>query len=350
MRRNRVIAGTSALLLGVAGLWGVSLVIGSGNAEGEVPQPTTTLAGPPTPSPIETASRPGDVRIAAVGDMNGANMAAPDSPSGRNAAAITRLVQKNQIDAFLGLGDFQYSTAYCADYVNYWTPLWGGTKPKLYWVSAPNHDWEPGRNEDLDNFMNGQCPGAPAKAAINQQRGFIGNGQPYSKDFGRWHFAFLSSAHWRYNPVQARALTAWLDKDLAAAQAAGKYLAVVHHDPYFTSNTDAHGRSTELKPWIDVMWKHRVRLTLSGSQHNYERSCPVNNADQCVKDGMTAFQVSTGGIGLRSFTSSPPYIVKRFSNTHGFLRLTLRADGSFDWNFVPTSGSDTDAGRHAAPR
>jgi len=349
MRRNRVIAGTSALLLGVAGLWAASLAIGGGNTPQGVPQPTTTLASGSPTSPSKPAAAAGDVRIAAVGDMNGPKTHDPDSPSGRNGAAITRLVKNNEIDAFLGLGDFQYDTAYCADYVKYWTPLWGGTKPKLYWVSAPNHDWQPGRNEDLDNFMNGQCKGAPAKAAINQQRGFIGNGKPYSKDFGSWHFAFLSSAHWRYNPSEARALTTWLDNDLAAAKAAGKHLAVVHHEPYFTSNTKEHKRATNHKPWIDVMWKHRVRLTLSGSQHNYERSCPVNNADQCVSDGMTAFQVSTGGIGLRSFTSSPSYIVKRFSDTHGFLRLTLRGNGSFDWKFVATSGPGTDAGTRSAP-
>ena len=349
MRRNRVIAGTAAALLGVAGLSAAALAIGSRDTAGKVPQPTTTLeAGSPQPT-SDSVSPAGDVRIAAVGDMNGVRNADPDSPSGRNGAAITRLVRNNEIDAFLGLGDFQYDVAYCADYVKYWTPLWGGTKPKLYWVSAPNHDWKPGRNEDLDNFMNGQCPGSKTKAAINQQRGFIGNGKPYSKDFGNWHFAFLSSAHWQYNPSQARELTTWLDNDLAAAKAAGKHLAVVHHEPYFTSNTKEHDRARDHKPWIDVMWKHRVRLTLSGSQHNYERSCPVNNADQCVSDGITAFQVSTGGIGLRSFTSSPSYIVKRFSNTHGFLRMTLHGNGSFDWNFVPTTGSETDAGTRPAP-
>ncbi|MGX1162015.1 hypothetical protein FBY31_3929 [Arthrobacter sp. SLBN-100] len=293
---------------------------------------------------------PPEVRIAAVGDMNDYKNYSPDSPSGRNGAAITQLVENDEIDAFLGLGDFQYSTAYCEDYVQYWDQLWGGTKPKLYWVSAPNHDWEPGRNEDLDNFMNGQCPGSTAKAAINQERGFIRNGKPYSKDFGDWHFAFLSSALWRYNPAEAQNLTAWLDNDLAAAKAAGKHLAVVYHEPYFTSNTDEHERAADHKPWIDVMWKHRVRLTLSGSQHNYERSCPVNNDDECVSDGMTAFQVSTGGTALRSFLTSPPYIEKRFSDTHGFLRLTLRHDGSFDWNFVATSGSSTDEGTRSAPQ
>ncbi|WP_240721438.1 metallophosphoesterase [Pseudarthrobacter sp. NamE5] len=301
------------------------------------------------PEPPESASPARDVRIAAVGDMNGVKTSSTDSPSGRNAEAITELVENDEIDAFLGLGDFQYDTAYCEDYVEYWTPLWGGTMPKLYWVTGRNHDWEPGRNEDLDNFMNGQCRGSRKKAAINQERGFIRNGEPYSKDFGNWHFAFLSSAHWEYNPGRAQELTTWLDEDLAAAKAAGKHLAVVHHEPYFTSNTDEHERAADHKPWIDVMWKHRVRLTLSGSQHNYERSCPVSNDDECVPDGITAFQVSTGGIGLRPFTSSPPYIVKRFSDTHGFLKLTLRPDGSFDWNFVPTTGSSTDSGTRPAP-
>ena len=281
--------------------------------------------------------------------MNGVRTTAQDSPSGRNGAAIAKLVQDNGIDAFLGLGDFQYAEAHCEDYVKYWTKLWGGTKSKLYWVSSPNHDWKPGRNEDLDDFMDGQCQGAPEKAAINQERGFISNGQPYSKDFGTWHFAFLSSAYWAYNPEKAAMVTTWLDSDLTAAQEQGKFLAVVYHEPYFTSDTAEHGRAVEHKPWIDVMWKHRVRLTLSGSQHNYERSCPVNNADQCVSDGMTAFQVSTGGIGLRPFTSDPPYIEKRFADTHGFLRLTLHPDGSFDWNFVPTDGSSTDSGTRPAP-
>lgn len=307
---------------------------------------STGCTGDPAPRP--TAPPSVVARIAAVGDMNDPSNTDPDSPSGRNAAAITQLVQGNEIDAFMGLGDFQYSTARCSDYVNYWMPLWGGTMPKLYWVSAPNHDWEPGRNEDLDDFMNGQCPGASQKAAINEERGFISNGEPYSKDFGNWHFAFLSSAVWRYDSTRAEALTGWLDKDLGDAQAAGKHLAVVYHEPYFTSNTDAHGRAAENKPWIDVMWKHRVRLTLSGSQHNYERSCPVNNADKCVSDGMTAFQVSTGGTGLRSFASKPRYIEKRFSDTYGFLRLTLKDDGSFDWDFVSTTGSSTDSGTRSA--
>ena len=47
--------------------------------------------------------------------------------------------------------------------------------------------------------------------------------------------------------------------------------------------------------------------------------------------------MSTGGIGLREFTPSPSYIVKRFSDTHGWLKLTLEDDGGFTWQFMPVA-------------
>jgi hypothetical protein len=307
--------------------------------------PTAAPAQAPGPgSSASPAQPPQDVRIAAVGDMNPLENDSTRSPSGQNAASIARALDDGSVDAFFGLGDFQYDTARCADYVDYWSKLWGPTKPKLYWVAAPNHDWEPGRNGDLDNFMNGQCPGDTSKSAINRERGFLNNGDPYSRDFGTWHVAFVSTALWEYDRTKADRVTQWLDRDLGAAQASGKHLAVVYHDPYFTSKTAVHDRSREVRPWVDVMYRHRVRLTLSGSQHNYERTCPVDNEDRCVDDGMTAFQTSTGGVRLRPFESDPPYIAERFSDTHGWLKLTLKADGSFEWEFQPVDGDSTDAG------
>ena len=294
---------------------------------------------PPPPPPT------GDVRIAACGDMNGVRTTSSTSASYKNGKAIGDELEAGTVDHFFGLGDFQYDIGYRADLVNYWLPGWSRTKSKLWWISAPNHDWQPGRNSDLAPFMNGEFSESPVKSAANQAKGTLTNGQPYSQDFGNWHFAFLSTALWRYDVPAAQAVTTWLDADLADAKARGKHLGVCYHDPYFTSATSSHDRETDVKPWIDVMYKHRVKLTLSGSQHNYERSYPVSNTDAQVSDGMTAFQVSTGGIGLRSFTSNPSYIAKKFSDTWGYLVLTLHDDGSFDWVFKRTSGgSNTDSG------
>src|SRR5688500_10863785 len=68
------------------------------------------------------------IRIAAVGDMNGVRTTDPSSESGRNGAAIAAALEARTVDAFLGLGDFQYDIARCEDYVEYWNTLWGGTK------------------------------------------------------------------------------------------------------------------------------------------------------------------------------------------------------------------------------
>ena len=311
------------------------------------------LAGCDSSGSAGSAGSDSAIRIAAVGDMNGVRTSDPSSESGRNGAAIAAALKARTVDAFLGLGDFQYDIARCEDYVDYWNTLWGGTKSGLYWISAPNHDWEPGRNEDLDNFMNGQCPGDTTRSAANRLKGWIDNGDPYSFDLGNWHFAMLSSALWRYDPDRAADATRWLDGDLAAAKEKGRHLVVAYHEPYFTSDTDEHTPAEEAKPWIDVIDKYDVRLTLSGSQHNYERSCPVLADGTCTSDtgtGTTAFQVSTGGIGLREFTSSPSYIVKRFSDTHGWLKLTLEDDGGFTWQFMPVAGPGTDSGRRPPAR
>lgn len=317
---------------------------------GPVTPPTTTTTPPPTTTTTPPPPPPGSVKIAAVGDMNPSGNTSTTSPSGKNAAAIIAALNSGGVSNFVGIGDFQYEKGTCTALNSQWKTLWGGAIPKTYWTTGPNHDIEPGVNDDVDKFFNGECAGSTAISATNTTKGgFVDALDFYSFDVGTWHFAVTPTAAWRYDVAKANAITGQLDTDLAAAKAAGKNLAVIYHDPYFTSSTSSHARETLVKPWVDIMWKHRVKLTLSGSQHNYERSCPVNNADQCVTDGMTAFQVSTGGIGLRTFTSNPAYIVKKFSDTWGHLVLTLNNDGSFGWEFVPVAGGmQTDSGTRAA--
>ncbi len=69
------------------------------------------------------------ISVAAVGDLNPERNWSASSPSARNGAAIARALDDGTVDAFFGLGDLQYSTAYCPDYVQYWSRLWGRTSP-----------------------------------------------------------------------------------------------------------------------------------------------------------------------------------------------------------------------------
>ena len=103
-------------------------------------------------------------------------------------------------------------------------------------------------------------------------------------------------------------MTRTLSTDLARARARGKHLLVAYHDPYFTSTTDQHARDAQVKPWVDVLHRYGVRVTLSASQHNYERTCPVLSTGACTPapgSGHDSFNVSTGGIGLRPFATTP---------------------------------------------
>lgn len=323
--------------------------------------PTTPPTTPaPTPTPTETTQPPVTGEpwdIAVVGDMNGERTSSLNSASGKNATSIKQALDSGSVDNFLGVGDFQYSTGTCDSaangYFGFWDGLWGGTKSKMYWNAAPNHDYQPGRNTDFDNWMNGECVNT-VKAATNtdptRENRNTQNGQPagfqdaqewYSIDKGNWHMLSVSSAPWRYDTALANRQTAEIDRDLAEAKAAGKHLVVMLHEPYYGSATDAHPRETSQKPWIDVFYKHGVKVLLSGSQHNYERTCPADPNANCVANGMQQFQVSTGGIGLRTFADSPAHSQARFTGTWGWLKMSLNADGSYTWDYQPTSGTMT---------
>ena len=281
--------------------------------------------------------------FAATGDMNPAGNTSATSHSGKNAASIIAGLNDGSLDNFFALGDFQYDKGSCSALGAY-NELWGPAKAKTYWTAGPNHDVEPGVN-DVARYMDGQCV-STVKSATSSELGRYQDGlEWYSFDKGNWHILVAPSATWRYDAKRAQAMTSEMDANLKAAKAAGKHLAVISHDPYFTSNTSSHTRFSKAKPWVDMFWANRVRVLLSGSQHNYERTCPVNNADQCVADGMQQFQVSTGGVGLRAFTSDPSYVQRKFSDTWGHLRMSLKADGSYTWEFRPVSGGmQTDSG------
>lgn len=305
---------------------------------------------------VEALQADGSINIAAVGDMNGSGNTSTSSGSGKNASAITTGLNNNSLDAFISLGDYQYGHGDCGtgngtDLAKNWGALWGGTISKIYTTAGQTHDVNSTSDTAYEKFFSGQCAGSTAKSAavvMANSGNPLGAFEFYSFDIGKWHFAQLPSAAWNLNPAKANEATIKLDADLAKAKSNGQYLAVFFHNPYFTSSSkdagggSGHTRDTNEKPWIDIIDKYDVRFMLNGHQHNYERSCPVQANDTCTADngtGTTAFNVSTGGIGYRTFADSPSYIVKRFYDTYGWLKMTLNTDGSFSWAFNPVSNA-----------
>ncbi|MBA3819565.1 MAG: DNRLRE domain-containing protein [Deltaproteobacteria bacterium] len=291
----------------------------------------------------------GDIVVAAVGDMNPESNTSTSSPSGKNAAAIIAA----NVDLFVGIGDFQYTAGTCSSLVASWDRLWGALMPKLFHIAGPTHDSasstdELGYRAHFGGTCANQTTGKSGAVALLGRT--IGPHEYYSFDRGNWHFTMMPTTLYRYDTSKVAAATAFMDQDLAAAKAAGKFLVVVWHDPYWTSTTSAHGPLTAAKPWIDLCDKYDVRILLSGSQHNVEIFHPqLANSTRNDATGTQQFQVSTGGIGLRSFTNTPANLLARDSATHGWLRLVLHADGSYDWKFNPVSGAFSHTGSRAKP-
>ena len=61
-------------------------------------------------------------------------------------------------------------------------------------------------------------------------------------------------------------------------------------------------------------------------------------------DGIREFVVGTGGAALRPFAVGAANSQLRLATSHGIIRFDLRKD-SYDWTFMPTTGSVTDSGR-----
>jgi hypothetical protein len=313
-------------------------------ADGETCSSCATDCGACPPPPAG-----GDIVVATVGDMNPEGNTSTSSPSGKNAAAIIAASP----DIFLALGDFQYTTGSCSALVSGWDRLWAPIMPKTFHIGGPTHDCASATDElGYRSHFNGACAGQTSgkSGAVQLLGRSIGPHEYYSFDRGNWHFTMMPTTLFRYDTGKVAAATAWMDQDLAAARAAGKFLVVAWHDPYWTSSTSSHTSLTAAKPWIDLCDKHDVRILLSGSQHNIEIFHPQNaNSTRNDATGTQQFQVSTGGIGLRSFTSTPANLMARDSATHGWLRLVLHADGSYDWKFNPVSGAFTHTGSRAKP-
>ncbi len=301
---------------------------------------------------IVTAPPPSaDITIAAVGDLNPDGQSSTTGAAGLNAASI----QAAGVQAVTVLGDFQYSYGDCGSLVNEFDRTgWGALMSKVIGTAGATHDWSSA--SDVANYRShlaGACSGQSSGRSLSSSATGVDVGPDTSHwvDLGSWRVFSLSSALWRYDSAKANAATSWLDSALASAVAAGDHPLVIWHEPYWTSTSSGHGPTTAVKPWINVLDKYDVPLVLSGHQHGYERFYP-QDADGTRDNtaGTQQFVVGTGGIGFYSWSNSAPNLATHQANAYGWLKLVLHTDGSYNWQFVRTSGgSFTDSGSRTAP-
>jgi alkaline phosphatase len=275
-----------------------------------------------TPPPAEV------MHVAAVGDIQPASRSANSAATAKEAA---------KADFILGLGDYQYETGSMADFNAYFDKDWGFNVPKMYPVFGGNHD-QAWMNMDPLKYLNGGgASGYKVPVTLKPQTG-------YSFNKGNWHFIVMPDACFvKPTGCDMPGINSWIDSDLKANT--GKCTIAVAHQTYFTSTTNIHTPYTQLKPWVDQMYKYRVDMYLAGWNHIYERFNLQDGNGTATPDGVQAFIVGTGGKGLYTFSgSAAKNSAVRNDKTYGVLNLTLR-DGSYDWKFQPVgSGTFTDSG------
>jgi tartrate-resistant acid phosphatase type 5 len=124
----------------------------------------------------------------------------------------------------------------------------------------------------------------------------------------------------------------WLARALKTSQARWK-IAVFHH-PAFTCGRYRASPGV-LAHWVPLLERHRVRLVLSGHDHNYQRFAP--------RRGVT-YVVHGGGSGyFYRFTRCPSWYPRRVRRRleAGFLYLVAHAD-RLDGYAVNLAGRRTD--------
>jgi 3',5'-cyclic AMP phosphodiesterase CpdA len=128
------------------------------------------------------------------------------------------------------------------------------------------------------------------------------------------------------------AQTTWLRRTLSRSRARWK-LAAFHH-PAFTCGAYESHRSV-VSRWVPLFERYRVRLVLSGHDHNYQRFAPRRGVRYVVHGG--------GGQRLYELRRCPAGYPRRLAarREHGFLYVVIR-DSRIDGWAVDRQGRRSD--------
>jgi acid phosphatase type 7 len=271
----------------------------------------------------------------------------PKPPRTCAASATADLLRDLAPVAVLPLGDLQYECGEAAEFEHSYSATWGQFKS----ISRPavgNHEYgnECGHN-DASGYFDYFGPAA----------GENGKGW-YSYDIGGWHLIALNSQCRAGRGAESvggcgpgSEQYSWLQADLAAHK--NDCTLAYWHGPRFTSGQ--HGPALQMTEiWNELVAK-KVDVVLSSHNHVYERfdfigrmdppRDPGQDSDSITETpnldprGIQQFVVGTGGRNHIRF-KKPPVVgeVVRDDTSFGVLSMTLKP-GSYDWEFVPVTGS-----------
>jgi acid phosphatase type 7 len=282
-------------------------------SSGDGSLPPATPSGPPSTSPDDPV-------FVGAGDIADCNTDADEA---------TAALLDNIAGTVFTTGDNAYPEGRLRDFEECYEPTWGRHKDRTRPVPG-NHDH---RTDGLEGYLE-----YFGDAAVNS------DGDPwYSYDLGAWHIIALDSECEDSETCGEGDQADWLAADLAANDAF--CTMAIWHVPRYSSGF--HQNDNDIEPFWAVLYEADVDVIVNGHDHDYERFAPMNpDGDEDRDRGMRQFVIGTGGTTLRPFEELAPNSELRAAVSHGVLKFTLH-DRTYDWEFVPTSGSFSDRGSAA---
>jgi acid phosphatase type 7 len=229
------------------------------------------VAGVTEPAGFRTAPVPGSsdtIRFAVIGD----------SGTGDSfQRAVADQLQSVPYEFLLHLGDLAYGSGQPNEIeLNYFDVYRDLTRSFAVYPIAGNHDYKTAAAAPFFGAF-----ALPENAPPERAERF------YSFDRGAVHFVALDTE------LMDAQQAAWLDADLANTNAS--WIIVYAHRPPYSSGEHG-GSSTFRNVFGPILERHRVALVLSGHEHDYERTQPINGITYVVSGG--------GGRDTRSVSSS----------------------------------------------
>ncbi|WP_163996848.1 metallophosphoesterase [Pyxidicoccus caerfyrddinensis] len=276
---------------------------------------------------FRTAPVPGtrNVHFTAVGDFG---------TGGTDQKLVASAMLKTKPELFVALGDNAYSSGTESEIQsNLFTPMADLLAEVPLFASLGNHEYVTNQGQPyLDNLY------LPSNNPANSER-------YYSFDWGHVHFVALDSncaiGLASADRCALAAQKAWLEKDLAATTQPWK-IVFFHHPPW---SSGEHGSQLAMRRnFAPIFEKYGVDLVLTGHDHNYERSKPMQgDAVAAAGKGIPYLVVGGGGASLRPFaTSRPDWSLIRDDQAHGFLDVNV-VDGTLTANLIKTDGKVLDS-------
>jgi hypothetical protein len=287
----------------------------SGNVGTSVPSTFTVAAS--FPSPLQLLAGAGDI--------------ADCTDTGVNQTA--NLILGLPTATVQTFGDNAYPHGSAGDFANCYDPTWGQFKDRTN-PAIGDHEYETANASGYFNYFASRLApfGASAQDPLRAY---------YSYDLGAWHVVVLNAICFELSGCSVNGQVAWLNADLDAHT--NTCTLAVLASPRWSSGS-VHGSNQQMQGYWDSFYANHVDVVVGGDDHVYERFAPQDpQGFYAPGRGVRQFTVGTGGGSLYTFLDPKANSEVRYRNSYGILKLGLHAT-SYDWKFLPTSGTFTDSG------